>query len=100
VQHQFWLDAGSNAWFERLLQPLTHPQVLTREWPRDRVWTDVDEYEYSRDTLYRLALGLVRRCRQQVHLGLVDLNESGFESRGLFLRAIQILLRQSRGYGN
>ncbi len=96
VEHQFWLDIGSNSWFERLMQPLTHPQVLTREWPRSRVWTDVDEDEYERDTLYRLALGLVRRCRSQVHLGLCQLNESGYESRGMLLRAVQVLLQQAR----
>lgn len=98
VDYQFWLDVGSNAWFERLLQPLTHPQVLTRQWPRDRVWTDVEEYEYSRDTLYRLALGLLRRCRKRIYLGLCDLNEGGYESRGLLLRAIQQVLQQSRGF--
>ncbi len=96
VDHQFWLDVGSRNWFQRLLQPLTHPQVLTREWPRDRVWTDEDETAYARDSLYRLSLGLIRRCRKQIHLGLCTLDESGFESRGDLLRAIHHLMRQTR----
>ena len=34
VSYQFWLNAGSPAWWERLYQPLTHPYVLRRGWPR------------------------------------------------------------------
>ena len=98
VSHQFWLDVGSNAWSERLYQPVTHPYVLSRQWNRDRVWTDVDEYEQSQENLYRLILGLVRRCRSRIHLGLCELNEGGYESRGLLLRTINVVLRQSRGY--
>jgi hypothetical protein len=97
VEHQFWLDVGSNAWFERLYQPLTHPHILTREWPAGQLWTDVEEFELNRDSLYRLVLGLSRRCRKQIHLGLCDLNEGGYESRGLLLRAIQQVLHQARG---
>jgi hypothetical protein len=98
VEHQFWLDVGSPAWAERLYQPLTHPYILSRAWDRARIWTDVDEYEHNRDTLYRSVLGLARRCRQRIHLGLCDLSESGYESRGLLLRAIQMVMQQSRGY--
>jgi hypothetical protein len=97
VEHQFWLDIGSNAWFERLYQPLTHPHILTREWPEGQLWTDVEEYELNRDSLYRLVLGLVRRCSKQIHLGLCVLNEGGYESRGMLLRAIMQVLHQSRG---
>lgn len=103
VDHQFWLDVGNPNWSTRLLQPLTHPQVLTRRWQqerdqgRPRVWTDVDEYEHSRDTLYRLTLGLARRCRKRIHLGLCEMNESGYESKGMLLKAIYQVLQQSRG---
>jgi hypothetical protein len=100
VEHQFWLDVGSPAWSERLYQPLTHPYVLTREWERDRVWTDADEYDHNREALFRLVFGLVRRCRVRIHLGLCGLSESGFESRGMLLRALNIALRQSRGYSS
>jgi hypothetical protein len=98
VDHQFWLDVGSSAWAERLYQPLTHPYILSRGWPSDRVWTDVDEYEQNRDVLYRMVVGLSRRCRKRIHLGICDLGEGGYEARGMLLRAIQVVLAQSRGY--
>jgi hypothetical protein len=98
VEHQFWLDVGSSAWAERLYQPLTHPVILSRGWQRDHIWTDVDEYEHNRDTLYRMVTGLARRCRKHIHLGICELGESGYEARGMLLRAIQMVLAQSRGY--
>jgi hypothetical protein len=97
VDHQFWLDAGSSAWAERINQPLTHPHVLSRAWQVGRAWTDVEEFEYNRDALYRLVLGLARRCRKQVHIGHSDLGESGFESRGMLLRALSTALTLARG---
>ena len=39
VTVQFWLDVGSSGWYERLDQPLTHPQVLSREMAR---WQTMD----------------------------------------------------------
>jgi hypothetical protein len=30
VSYQFWLDVASQGWWERLLQPLTHPHILSR----------------------------------------------------------------------
>ena len=93
VDYQFWLDIGSRGWFERLEQPLTHPYVLSRHWPENTPWTDVEEYETSQDTLYRLALGLLRRCRQKVFLGLSELNEQGNDQKGPLLKAIQRVLR-------
>ena len=98
VDHQFWLDVGSSAWSERLYQPLTHPYILTREWDPDRLWTDADDYEHNRENLYCLVLGLVRRCRERIHLGLCELSESGYESRGMLLRALHVAMQQSRGY--
>ena len=97
VKHQFWLDAGSNAWFERLYQPLTHPYVLSRGWEPGRLWTAAEEYKTNRDTLYRLTLGLLRRCREKVHLAFSQLSESGYEQRGMLLRSIyQIQIREGQ----
>ena len=93
VRLQYWLDIPSRSWSERLSQPLTHPYVLSRTWPRDRIWTDADEVATSQDALYRLVLGLLNRCRQQVFLGLSDLGEQGFEQRGLLLRIINRVLQ-------
>jgi hypothetical protein len=94
VDVQFWLDVGSSGWFERLYQPLTHPYVLSRHWPKDAVWTDGDELEVRRQGLLRLSLGLVRRCRRRIFLGLSELGEDGSEQKGELLQAIQRVLRQ------
>lgn len=93
VDHQFWLDVGSTGWWERLYQPLTQPYVLSRRWPGGRTWTDLDEYLARQEALAALVLGLVRRCRVQIHLGLSELGEQGIEQRGPLLRAIQNVLR-------
>jgi hypothetical protein len=94
VDYQFWLDVGGRGWFERLYQPLTHPYVLSRRWLPNRVWTDVDEVQANQEALYRLALGLLRRCRWKVYLGLSEFSEQGYEQRGPLLKAFWRLLRQ------
>ncbi|MEJ2305181.1 MAG: hypothetical protein P8Y14_26975 [Anaerolineales bacterium] len=94
VDYQFWLDIGGRGWFERLYQPLTHPYVLSREWPARATWTDVEEYTSSQETLERLSLGLIRRCRRKVYLGLSELSEQGYEHKGPLLQAMQRVLRR------
>ncbi|MBN2550234.1 MAG: hypothetical protein JXB15_13810 [Anaerolineales bacterium] len=94
VEVQFWLDVGGRGWSERLSQPLTHPYVLSRQWNQERSWTDADEVETSQDALYCLVLGLVRRCRSQIYLGLSRFNEQGYEQNGPLLLTLQRLLRQ------
>jgi hypothetical protein len=89
VTVQFWLDAGSNGWYERLAQPLTHPYVLSRQWPPGQLWSDADELQASQEALARLVSGLLQRCRQHLYIGLSELGESGFEQRGELLRALQ-----------
>jgi hypothetical protein len=93
VDYQFWLNVGGRGWWERLYQPLTHPYVLSRHWPRDKVWTDADEHETRQEALYRLTQGLLRRCRRKVYLGLSELGEQGNEQKGPLLQAIQRVLR-------
>jgi hypothetical protein len=95
MDYQFWLDAGSTGWWERIYQPLTHPYVLRRDWPPGRPWTDADEFDARQETLYRLVLGLAHRCRKGVYLGLSDLSEQGYEQRGPLLQAIQSALRRA-----
>lgn len=97
VAHQFWLDAGSGGWAERLLQPLTHPYILSRNWQPGRLWTAADEYDANREALYRLSAGLLRRCRVQVHVGFCEMSESGYEQRGLLLRALYRVQLEARG---
>lgn len=94
VDYQFWLNVGSSGWSQRLYQPLTHPYVLSRQWEEGRVWTDMDEYAANQETLSKLALGLIRRCRKQIYLGLSEYNEQGFDQRGPLLMAIQHMLQR------
>ena len=93
VDYQVWLNVGSRGWWERLYQPLTHPYVLSRRWPRGQTWTDVDEVETRQLALRRLVLGLVRRCRRGIYLGLSELDEQGNDQKGPLLQAIQRALR-------
>ncbi len=99
VHYQFWLDIGSRGWFERLYQPLTHPYVLSRQWRPGDQWNDQHEQAIRTETLYRLTQGLIRRCRRGIVLGLSELGESGYESRGELLLAIQRLLRRLAAAG-
>ncbi|MBE0671645.1 MAG: hypothetical protein IH588_13745 [Anaerolineales bacterium] len=95
---QFWIDPGSSGWVERLAQPLTHPYVLSREWEasQGRLWTDTDEVTKETESLARLVGGLLGRCREKIILAMSDLGESGFEGRGVLLRAFQKVLQQDQ----
>jgi hypothetical protein len=97
VDYQFWLDIGSGAWAERLDQPLTHPYVLHRAYPKATMWTDEMEAAAQQERLRKLILGLVRRCRKHVYLGFADLGEQGFEQRGPLLKIFNHILQ---AYGN
>ena len=98
VDVQFWLDAGSQGWAERLNQPLTHPYVLSQGWPEGKPWTDLDEVRAGQEILYSLALGLLHRSRRRIYLGLSELGEQGFEARGPLLQALQrVLLSIDKG---
>jgi hypothetical protein len=94
VDVQFWLDIGSGGWWELLDQPLTHPYILSPNWPAGRVWSDADEYERQQDLLFRIMNGLLLRCRKRVYLGISDLGEQGYEQRGPMLRIFQQVLRR------
>jgi len=95
VEVQFWLDIGSRGWAERVYQPLTHPYVLSRNWVISRIWRDSDELFTQELALQKLVLGLVRRCRKALFLGLSDLGEQGYEQRGPLLRTLNKLLTTS-----
>jgi hypothetical protein len=99
VRVQFWMDAGSPAWHERIYQPLTHPYVLQRDWPCEAIWTDDNEVRARDEALSRLILGLTRRCRERIYLAYSDLSERGYEQRGPLLQTVQQMLRQTEtGY--
>jgi hypothetical protein len=93
VDVQFWLDIGNHSWAERLYQPLTHPYVLSRNWPSDKVWTDTEEVETGSQVLSAMVQGLLNRCRKKIYLGLSEYNEQGYEQRGPLLQAFNRILQ-------
>jgi hypothetical protein len=72
---------------------LTHPYVLSRHWDAERPWDTADELAANQDRLTRLAVGLIRRCRRRIYLGLSELNEQGYEQRGPLLWAFNQVLQ-------
>ncbi|RMF51269.1 MAG: hypothetical protein D6755_00025 [Anaerolineae bacterium] len=92
VDYQFWLDVGSTQWAVRIAQPLTHPYILHRAWKPGTPWTDFDEVRTNSETLQRIVLGLVRRCRKRIYLGISQLNEQGYEQRGPLYKALAYTL--------
>ncbi len=96
VSYQFWLNANSPAWGRRLYQPLTHPFVLARNWPRAQKWTEEDEFRAGQAMLRRVVLGLLRRCRERVYLAMSELNPRGYEERGPLLQWFQRVFREAR----
>jgi hypothetical protein len=96
VDFQFWLDIGSPSWYQRLDQPLTQPYVLSPQWQQGQTWNAENELAAAHDTLSRLSLGLLNRCRKKVFLGMSDMDVSGYENRGLLLRIFQHVLLEAR----
>ena len=93
VDYQFWLNVGSSGWGRRVYQPLTQPWVLSRSWQQGRTWLDADEEAAGAEALASVALGLLRRCRKRVYLGISEFGERGHEERGPLLLALHNLYR-------
>ena len=91
---QFWLDIGSQGWWTRLDQPLTHPYVLNRNWKSGDFWTDAHENTVNQTSLYRVAAGLIRRCSGHIYMCALGINEQGNEERGALMMSVQTLLRK------
>jgi hypothetical protein len=98
VDYQIWLDIGSNGWWERLEQPLTHPYVLSRSWPEGKIWTDTEEYAINQAAMYRLSVGLLRRCKKKAILGYVEVNEQGYSQQGELLKSLQAVALKAQFY--
>jgi hypothetical protein len=98
VNYQFWLDIGSNGWWERLNQPLTHPYILNRHWQRGRKWLDADEIKANQDSLARLVRGLLRRCNQHLYLYTAGMDDQGREQRNQLLQAFQLIYKRLATY--
>ena len=97
---QFWIDAGSSAWYEGLVQPLTQPYVLSREWPVGRQWTFADSEQMDLSNMDQLVSGLLHRCRERLALAISSLGENGLEQRGPMLRSFQSVLEQDAARQN
>jgi len=93
VRFQFWLDIGSQGWWTRLDQPLTHPFVLNRNWLQQAVWMDANETNAGQQALLRITSGLIRRCHEHVFMCTLGVNEQGSEERGELMMAVQSILR-------
>jgi hypothetical protein len=93
VKIQFWLDIGNLGWWQRLMQPLTQPFVLSRNWEVGSKWTDHHEYENNQSNLDKLITGLLRRNSGRVILHTAGYNENGDEQAGPLLKATQRILR-------
>jgi len=96
VDYQFWLDIGSPSWYQRLDQPLTQPYVLSRNWEKDAVWDAEDELKHAQETLSRLSIGLLNRCRKKVFIGMSELDIRGYENSGLLIRIFQNILQNAQ----
>lgn len=68
--------------------------MLGVDWVEGAQWNDALEVSTRKRTLYRLTVGLLRRCRARVYLGLSELSESGYPSEGELLNAVQRVLRR------
>lgn len=94
VAYQFWLGIGSPAWYQRLEQPLTHPYVLSRNWPAGKQWTAWDEQALSKNNIEKILKGLARRSTKKIFLCHSQYGESGQEERGLMIKLLQSILKQ------
>lgn len=94
VRFQFWLDIGSQGWWTRLDQPLTHPYVLNRNWQTGKLWSDMHENATNQQSLIRIMDGLIRRCKYHIFMCTLGVNEQGNEERGALIMAMQTILRK------
>lgn len=99
VRYQFWLDIGSQGWWTRLDQPLTHPYVLNRNWQPGKLWSDMNENAANQQSLIRIMDGLIRRCSEHIFMCTLGVNEQGNEERGALIMAVQTILRKLQSTG-
>jgi len=92
VEYQFWLSADSQGWGRRILQPLTQPYVLSRQWQPNQVWTDMHERTTSQEMLFHVITGLLKRCRRKVFVGYSQYDDRGFERVGPLRESLDFLL--------
>jgi len=95
-RYQFWMDLGSDGWWNRPNQPLTHPYVLSRHWEEGQPWRDVEEEQTRREALGRVIQGLAARCTGGIYLASSELGIGGEEQTGRLQRAVMVALRPAQ----
>ncbi len=75
VKYQFWLDIGNIGGGKRWIRPLTHPYVLSRNWPRDIRWSGCTGISGQPKCIGALGGGLLDRCSE--HFICMSLDEPG-----------------------
>jgi hypothetical protein len=93
VDYQFWIDIGSQGWYERIYQPLTNPHILQVDWPLGKAWTDKDEQLQNINALNCLVTGLIRRARKSIFGCLTEVDERGFEQKGTLLLTLNKIIQ-------
>ncbi len=93
--YQFWIDLGSDGWWNRPNQPLTHPYVLSRRWPVGQPWRDVEEAQIKRESLARVVQGLAARCTAGIYLAYSELGIGGEEQNGRLQRVMMQALARA-----
>ena len=96
ARYQFWLDVGSNVWWDALHQPLTNHYVLSRRWNREERWTDAVDFSLRNRNLHRLVRGLALRCRDGIFLCLSEREGRDEVQDSLLLSTVQQVLREDQ----
>ena len=67
---------------------MTHPYLLSRQWPVGQPWREIEEDAARRQGLARLVHGLASRCDGRILLGSSELGVDGAEQSGPLQRAV------------
>ena len=107
-RYQFWLNTNSLDWYRRIVQPLTHPYVLSRNWTspptplllgEGRKWTDLDEHREQDATMRRLVSGLAYRCTGKIFIASSQINLRGEEESGPLQKVLRKALAPRAAVG-
>ena len=96
ARYQFWLDVGSNVWWDALHQPLTNHHVLSRRWNREERWTDAVDFSLRNRNLHRLVRGLALRCRDGIFLCASEREERDEVQDSPLIMTVQQVLQEEQ----
>lgn len=89
VRWQVWLETAASGWLDIPRQPLSNVFVLAPNWPAQRAWTGIEEYEIRQQLLARILHGLCYRCQDGVILATSELDQTGQRQDNLLWRALE-----------